>query len=114
MAKKRFHNEGSICKRNNGTWRAQVCLDGGRLSFTGKTQKECKDWIKKTLDQVESGLTYDNAQITLNKFMQDWLVSIEASVRVATHRQYTQITNQHILPFIGKHKLNDLKPEFIQ
>ena len=34
MARKRSNNEGSIYKRENGSWRAQVTLDGERLGRT--------------------------------------------------------------------------------
>ena len=49
MAKKRGNNEGSIHKRPNGTWRAQVSLSGTRLSFTANSRAECQTWIKKTI-----------------------------------------------------------------
>lgn len=112
--KKRLHNEGSIYKRSNGTWRAQVTLEGGRLSFSGKSQRECREWIKDILDQADQGMTYDSAQVTLGQFLQDWLVSTESTIRVSTFKQYTQITNQYLIPFLGNIKLIDLKSEHIQ
>ena len=32
--KKRANNEGSLYQRANGTWRAQVTINGRRLSYT--------------------------------------------------------------------------------
>ncbi|HUF39791.1 MAG TPA: site-specific integrase, partial [Anaerolineales bacterium] len=65
-------------------------------------------------DQVEQGLTFDNAQITVSKFLDEWLVSIEPSVRYTTVNQYRQIVQQHILPGLGNLKLVNLKPADIQ
>ena len=47
MAKKRGNNEGTIYQDSDGTYRAQISLDGHRLSFTADTHKECLDWIRK-------------------------------------------------------------------
>ena len=114
MAKKRGHNEGSIFQRKNGTWRAQVTVQGQRLSYSTKSKREAQAWVRKTLAQVDDGLTYQNAQTTLEEFMKNWLTSIESKLRSNTYKQYRQITQQHILPGLGKIKLKDLKPEHIQ
>jgi len=114
MAKKRGNNEGSIYKRNNGTWRAMVTVQGRRLTHTAKTKNEGQNWIRGMLDEIDNGLTYDNTRVSLETFMEDWLVSVEPSLRYNTFKQYSQITRQHILPVLGKIQLRDLKPEHIQ
>jgi len=114
MAKKRGNNEGSIYKRNNGTWRAMVTVQGRRLTFTAKTKGEGQNWVRGMLDEIDNGLTYDNTQVSVEMFMEDWLVSIEPSLRYNTFKQYSQVTRQHILPVLGNFQLRDLKPEHIQ
>ena len=114
MAKKRGNNEGSIYKRNNGTWRAMVTVQGRRITHTAKTKGEGQNWIRGMLDEIDNGLTYDNTRVSVETFMEDWLVSIEPSLRYNTFKQYSQITRQHILPVLGKFQLRDLKPEHIQ
>ena len=74
MAKKRGHNEGSISKRKNGSWRAQVTIQGRRVSHNAKTKREAPAWIRKTLAQVDNGLNFHNAKITLEDFLTDWLI----------------------------------------
>ena len=70
MANKiRGRNEGSISKRSNGKWRAQVSLNGKRLSFSAKTKEECLVWLRKTQNQIDEGLTYDRSKTTLAEFM---------------------------------------------
>jgi integrase len=114
MAKKRGNNEGSIYKRKNGTWRALVTIQGQRVTHTAKTKREGQEWIRKTLDEIDNGLLFESTVISLDTFMQDWLVSVEPSLRFNTFKQYKQVTLQHILPVLGKMRLRDVKPEHIQ
>ena len=114
MVNKRGQNEGSIYKRENGSWRAQISLHGKRLSYTGKTKRECLDWIRKTKSQIDLGLTFNSSQLTLKKYMNDWLVNIEASIRPNTFKQYQHLTHKRILPFLGRYKLINLRPDIIQ
>lgn len=58
MAKKRGQNEGSIFKRKDGRWVAQVTIEGRTFSKYFKTQRECREWNKETLSQVDEGLTF--------------------------------------------------------
>lgn len=114
MAKKRGNNEGSIYKKPNGAWRAQVSLNGTRLSFTADTRGECQTWIKKTINQIDNGLTLDGAQSCLNEYLPSWLTSIKSSLRPTTWELYTHMAEHHILPALGALKLKDLRPDIIQ
>ena len=77
MARRRSNHEGTIYKNANGSFRVQIRLNGNRLSHTAKTQKECVEWRKKTIVQIDQGLTYAGAQTTLAEFLEGWLVSIK-------------------------------------
>ena len=115
MAKKiRGRNEGSIFKRANGTWRAQISINGQRASYGAKSKEECLVWLRKKQDQIEGGLTYDKSKTTLDNFLINWLDSLKVSVRYTTWEQYHRSINFFILPEIGKIKLIDLRPEHIQ
>ena len=115
MANKiRGRNEGSISKRPNGKWRAQVSLNGKRLSFSAKTKEECFAWLRKTQNQIDEGLTYDSSKTTLAEYMAGWLNSAKASMRFTTWTQYQRMANLYILPRLGQIKLADLKPDYIQ
>jgi integrase len=114
MAKKRGNNEGSIYKRKNGRWRAQISLHGRRIGISVKSKNEAQSWLRKIQDEVEGGLQYENTQVTLQSFIHAWLVSIEPSLRYNTNLQYRQIAETHILPTLGQQKLREIKPERIQ
>ncbi|MBW8012293.1 MAG: site-specific integrase [Chloroflexi bacterium] len=114
MVKRRGNNEGSLFKRPDGTWRAQVTIEGRRLSVSAKTRKECQGWLKETLKQVETGLTYQGANTNLGEFLSEWHISMQSSLRPTTWYQYGQIIRDHIIPMLGKIKLKDFRPEQIQ
>lgn len=114
MAKKRGNNEGTIYQRPDGTYRAQISLEGQRLSHSAETHKECLDWVRKISQQVDDGLTYKGAKTTLEEFMQEWLTMKSTVVRPGTIRQYRQLARDYILPYLGKKRLLKIRPDLIQ
>jgi integrase len=114
MAKRRGNNEGTIFQRSDGKWRAQVYLNGKRLSFTGKTQKECQDWIRRTRIKIEHGLTYSGDKLRLSEYLEEWIVSINSSKASNTIQKYSWTIEKKIVPYLGNIKLRDLGPARIQ
>jgi hypothetical protein len=64
--------------------------------------------------QVDDGMTFSGAQISVTVFLSEWLLLNETSVRPKTSDQYKQIVKQHIVPDLGMIKLKDLNPRQIQ
>jgi integrase len=91
-----------------------ISLDGKRLSFTSKTRQEASAWIKKTVAQVDAGLTYQSSRSTLTDYLGSWLVSIKTTVRPGTWYQYEMSCRNYILPRLGRIKLKDLNPGHLQ
>jgi len=114
MAKRRGNNEGTIHQRQNGTWRAQITLDGHRLSFTASTRNTCQQWLKNTVHQIDEGMNFASTVKTLGEFLNNWLDSSCASMQRTTSKQYHQVSRSYIIPYIGKIKIKDLRPDQIQ
>ncbi len=57
MARKRGQNEGSIFKRKDGRWCCKVTVEGSPVYRYFKTQAECRDWLRITQAQLQSGLS---------------------------------------------------------
>ncbi len=114
MSHKRGQGEGSIGKRQDGLWIAQVSIQGRRHSKYFKTQREGLDWLQYMRAQIQAGLTSVGAQMSLANYLDQWLGSIRASVRPHTLEQYQHIVKDHIVPSLGKIRLQDLKPGPIQ
>jgi len=114
MAKKRGQNEGTIYKRKNGNWAAQVSIQGRRLTKYTKTQSEARTCLRTTLNQVDNGITFLGAQMQLGKYLEQWLVTVKTSVRPKTYEQYRQIVTGYIVPILGHIKLKDVRPDHVQ
>ncbi len=114
MASKRGNNEGSIFKRKDGRWCAQVSLNGRRITKYGKTQKECRDWVNATLDKIDHGLTFDGAQVSLQQYMESWLSGKVLARRPSTVRNYRRYMNLYILPALGRMRLQAILPAHIR
>ena len=114
MAKRRGNHEGSIKQRTNGAWRTQLAVNGQRLSYTGKSQKECQLWIRKTLNDVDRGGAFDGQRITVAEFLSNWQVTTEPSLRPKTYGQYLQIIRDYLIPAFERVKLAELHPYLIQ
>lgn len=114
MARKRANNEGTVYKLPGGGWRAQISLDGRRISHAFSTRRECHDWIQKIQNQIDDGMTYAGTQLTFGEYMQDWITNSKTTKRRSTWTQYEQVNRIHIAPFIGRVKLIDLRAKHIQ
>jgi integrase len=114
MAKKRGNNEGTVYKRKDGRWCAQVSLSGKRITKYAKTQRECHDWVREITNKIEHGMTFDATQLTLECYMQSWLTGKDLSIRQNTARNYRRYAEQDILPVIGKMRLQNILPAHIR
>ncbi|HEY60002.1 MAG TPA: hypothetical protein G4N92_04870, partial [Anaerolineae bacterium] len=85
---RRGWNEGSISKRSNGTWRAQILFAGKRINFSAKTRTECQQWLRKTLDQKDQGIGFEGRNIPLGTFLQDWISTKGIELKPKTKLQY--------------------------
>ena len=105
MAKRRCNHEGTIFQRGDGKWRAQVTLDGRRLSFSAKTRRECLEWLKKTNGLIDDGMTYASTKVTFEEFVTGWLSSSKVSIKRTTWTHYNQVMHSYVIPSIGHVKV---------
>ena len=114
MAKKiRGRNDGSIWKQGNNL-RAAVSLNGKRITKSFKTKSECKAWIREKQSQIDQGLTFNASQLTLEQFLNDWLVVHNTRVKPKSGQRYEQVARDYIFPYLGKSRIQDLRVEHIE
>lgn len=114
MVKRRGRGEGSISKTNEGTWRAQIQVDGERLGNTLRTRKEAVEWIREIKNEFERGLSVDGISLYYGKFLDEWLVVKKQSVAEQTWSYYNQIIRDYIKPNLGYLKIRELTSRKIQ
>ena len=78
MARKiRGRNEGSIYQRSSGSWRAQISLNGKRISFSAKTKAECQKWKREMQFHLDQGYDHRGEKITLGNILESGWKAIE-------------------------------------
>ena len=109
MPKRRGNREGSIFKRKDGRWCAQISIQGRRLTKYAGTRGECREWIKDMQVQVGEGLTLEGARMTVATLLHRWLENAKPSLAHQTWRAYERYVRLYVIPAIGHIRLQDLR-----
>lgn len=105
---RRGKNEGTIFRKPNGSWMAQVSIDGRRMSHGSASRADCQAWVRRTLDQIDGGMTYEGRSLTLSAYLDEWIGVKRNAIRASTAFQYEKLIHLYIVPGLGKVKLKDL------
>lgn len=114
--------KGSIIKRNNSY---SIVIDVGRDAFGRRKQRwfsgfknkdEAEKQLPRILVKLEDGELIDNNNITLGNFLDDWLKGKikKDNLSPTTIDGYNNIIYNHVIPVIGKLKLQNIKPYNLQ
>jgi integrase len=116
VAKRRSRGEGTIYRRGDGLWSAQVTLPNGkRKTKYAKSQKEAREWLQAQTGQIKAGIWTSTDTVKLRDFIERYLSEVASKqVRVATLNSYSQHARLHIYPALGNVKLAALRPEHLQ
>lgn len=111
---KRGNGDGTkITRHTSGKWWQRVTLpDGTRKAFYGKTQKEVTDKRNAYLANYHAGRISVDASQPTGKYLEDWLKSLR-NVKERTREDYERQVSLAI-PYIGKTRLDTLKPAHVQ
>lgn len=113
---KRGRGEGSIYRRKDGRWTAEISLEGGKSKFLyGRTRKEVQEKLKTVLYEQQQGTLVTGAQQKVGQFLTHWLEDAhKRSIRPRTYERYEEIVRLHLAPGIGQHQLQKLTPQQLQ
>ena len=106
----------SITKQANGSYRAVIYVgrdaDGKMLreSVTRPTRKAVADEARKIEQRVKDGNLNDVASMTLEAYLNKWLDVNCPSLAPTTAKAYRMYTRLHIIPALGKIRLEKLAP----
>jgi integrase len=121
MANRRGSGEGSIYKRQDGRWCAQVSLGykpGGRPQrklLYGKTRSEVSEALKRMLRDQQLGLAITSDRQTVAQFLSDWLENtVKPKNKQHTYRSYEWIIRIHLIPGLGRLPIAKLTPQKLQ
>jgi len=110
MTKRREKGEGSVYKRkSDGRIMGEyVDANGKKRYVSGKTRPEVRQKLRKLLEDRDKGIAHDSEGLTVERYMDRWLESIQDKVRPGTYKPYEAIVRLHIKPTLGSTKLDKL------
>jgi integrase len=116
VPKRRARGEGTVYKRSDGLWVAQITLPNGkRKAKYSRKQSEVKDWLLKQRRQITDGVLVDDKKITFGNFLEQWFEDIaKPRLKPSTIITHTSVINNHIKPSIGDVRLSQLSPPHLQ
>lgn len=118
---KRGQGEGTISKREDGTWWARISLgvdENGkrkRKAFYGKTRKEVQEKLTTALNDVNNDSYVEPSKMTVSQWMDIWLKEYnKPCVKPSSYLRHHSITENHIKPMLGNYKIKDLRNDTVQ
>jgi integrase len=114
---KRGNGEGSIYQRKeDGKWVGSITLENRkRKVFYGKTRKEVQEKLKVALHEQQQGTLITAPQQTISQYLEHWLEhTVKLTIRPRSHERYEEIVRLHIVPTLGKVKVQALTPQHVQ
>jgi len=119
--KRRDKGNGTLRKRDDGTWEGRIDLGSDpngkrrRTSVYGKTKGEVQQKIKALLAQQEQGVNLAAPRQTVAQFLAYWFEHhITRTAKPSTHRSYEQVMRLYLVPHIGHIQLDKLTPGHVQ
>ena len=119
--RKRENNEGSIRQRADGRWEGRFILayeaDGTpiRRSLYASSRKELQEKLKDVLQKVQNDEYIPPQSLTVADWLHEWLNEYCLPFKKhSTCTGYESTIVWHIVPYIGKRQLQDLRTEHVQ
>jgi integrase len=78
------------------------------------TRSQAEAALATALARHAHGLALDPAKLTLNQYLDRWLVHVRISLRARTVARYTALLRDHVRPSLGARPLKQLTPLEIQ
>lgn len=117
---KKANGEGSVylikTGKNKGLYCASITLENGkRRYFYGKKRQDVYEKMRAALQEKQRGILVDASQQTVEQYLCYWLEhSAKDRIRPRTYERYEQYLRLHIVPVLGKVRLQALSPQQIQ
>lgn len=120
MAKRRPSGDGMVRKREDGRWEGRIVVghkENGEPIFRyvyADTQKELTAKLRKCITAYQGVDLTERSRITLSEWLDQWLISIDGTVRPSTLNGYRSYIENHIRPGLGEKRITQIKAADIQ
>lgn len=95
-------------------------IDAGRDPITNKRdqrwfsgyekEKEAEVAMIAKIKEINDGMYVEDSKETLGEFMTNWLLNKKHQVRPGSWKSYAWLINTHLIPHLGKVRIQKLKP----
>lgn len=104
--------EGSVTQYKDGRWCVRLMVDGKRKVAYAKTEAEGKRLLRTWLSERDRGRLAAGPNQTLADYLSRWLAEVVAhTVRPKTLENYSRVVRVHVLPSLGKKRLQRLSAQ---
>jgi integrase len=115
LTKRRARGEGGLFQRSDGMWIGRVELPPGadlkrrQKTVSSKDYDVAVEKLRKLRNDITDGRIAVTGSTTVAKWLDRWLDEIHVDkIRPTTRRDYRTTIDQHIVPTIGKKRLDKL------
>jgi len=116
MSKRRGKGEGSIYRRKDGRWAAEITIEAykGRKTLYGRTREEVAEKLLAAQVEKRQGLLRTGPKQTVEGYLNYWLEVHSAKLKISTYAMYKRQLNNHIIPALGHIQLQKLTSVQVQ
>lgn len=116
MGKHRGKGEGSIYKRQDGRWAADITIEGRRRkTLYGRTREEVHEKLLVAQHEKRQGLLRSGPKQTVKDYLNYWLEEMHRpKIKVITYALYRQNLDNHLIPALGHIQLHRLTTDQVQ
>jgi integrase len=94
---------------------AQTAEGPKRKVLYGKTRQEVAQKLTKAIADRDGGLVFDHENLRVEDYLDRWIEgSVRRNVKPITYESYERILRVHVVPTLGKVKLNTLNSLHLQ
>jgi integrase len=108
---KRGQNDMSFRERGGG-WQCRATIGAERRSFTAPTRDEAKKKAETAKSQYLAGKRTDGGKERFEDYLAHWLA--DADLRPTARRGYKSYIDNHIVPALGKLRLEEITADHVQ
>ncbi|MDO5325208.1 MAG: site-specific integrase [Clostridia bacterium] len=110
---KRANGEGTIRKREDGSWEARFVYNNTRYSLYGRTQAIVRKKLTDAQAKIDGGAYTPPSSITVAEWLTKWQKEYLRNIKTSTRERYDVDIRLHIIPEIGKVTLSKLSSDRI-
>ena len=118
---RRPNGDGTVRKRKDGRWEGRITIgkkkDGTCIikTVTAKTQKALMARLNELKFRYAGANLVEKCQMTVGEWLIDWLDNYKKHmIRPTTYRGYKNYIETHMIPYIGKKPITNLRTSDIQ